>query len=149
MTPYLVVKFVHVLVAIVANGSSAGSTLWLRLAMREPAQLTFALRTAKFMDDFVTRPGLIVLLVSGFWMAVTRWSLGLLWARLALVLLAIVLLLLYAVVGPILGRLIRLTQAEGSHSQAWRGAAVRFELMGGGAGLIVLAIVWLMVTKPS
>jgi len=56
MSVYLVVKFVHVLVAIVAVGSSAGSSLWLRLAMRNPTHLPFALRSAKFPDEFLTRP---------------------------------------------------------------------------------------------
>jgi len=104
MSVYLVVKFVHVLVAIVAVGSSAGSSLWLRLAMRNPPHLPFALRSAKFLDEFLTRPGLIVLLITGFWMATTHWSLALFWVRGALILLAIVLLLLYVVVGPLLAR---------------------------------------------
>ena len=149
MSCYLVVKFVHVLVAIVAVGSSAGSSLWLRLAMRSPANLPFALRTTKFLDEYLTRPGLIVLLITGFWMAATRWTLSLFWIRAAVVLVVIVLVALYAAVGPLLGRLIRAVESEGPVSRNWARLEVRFELVGGAAGVIIIGIVWLMVTKPS
>ena len=149
MSVYLVVKFVHVLVAIVAVGSSAGSSLWLRLAMRNPPHLPFALRSAKFLDEFLTRPGLIVLLITGFWMATTHWSLALFWVRGALILLAIVLLLLYVVVGPLLARLIRVAETEGRASPRWQRSELLFELVGSGSGLLIIVIVWLMVTKPS
>ncbi len=149
MSLYLVVKFVHVLVAIVAVGSSAGSSLWLRLAMRSPAHLPFALRSAKFLDEVLTRPGLIVLLVTGLWMAASRWTLALFWIRAAIGLLVLVLVLLYAVVGPLMRRLIRVADSEGLGSMSWARLEHRFELTGGGSGLIIILIVWLMVTKPS
>jgi uncharacterized membrane protein len=149
MSVYLAVKFLHVLVAIVAVGSSAGSSLWLRLAIRKPTHLPFALRTAKFLDEVLTRPGLIVLLITGFWMATSRWSLSLFWVRAALVLLGIVLLLLYAVVSPVIRKLIQVTDGEGLGSPGWKRSELLFELVGGASGLIVIVIVWLMVTKPS
>jgi uncharacterized membrane protein len=146
---YLAVKFVHVLVAIVAIGGSAGSSLWLRLAMRRPAHLPFALRSAKFLDEVVTRPGLIVLLVTGLWMAASRWTLALFWIRAAVVLVVLVLVLLYVVVGPLMRRLIGVADTEGVASRNWARLERLFELTGGGSGLIIILIVWLMVTKPS
>jgi len=146
---YLAVKFVHVLVAIVAVGSSAGSSLWLRLAMRSPAHLPFALRSAKFFDEVLTRPGLIVLLITGLWMAASRWTLALFWIRAAVGLLVLVLLLLYVVVGPLMRRLIGVADTEGVASKNWARLERLFELTGGGSGLIIILIVWLMVTKPS
>jgi uncharacterized membrane protein len=140
---------VHVLVAIVAVGSSAGSSLWVRMPSRTPAHLPFALRTAKFLDEFLTRPGLIVLLVTGVWMAASRWSLALLWVRSALILVAIVLVLLYLVVGPLLQRLIRVAEVEGLASSMWARLERGFEVAGGASGLIIVVVVWLMVTKPS
>ncbi len=149
MSCYLAVKFVHVLVAIVAVGSSAGSSLWLRLAMRSPAHLPFALRSAKFFDEVLTRPGLIVLLITGLWMAASRWTLALFWIRAAVGLLVLVLLLLYVVVGPLMRRLIGVADTEGVASKNWARLERLFELTGGGSGLIIILIVWLMVTKPS
>lgn len=147
MTLYLTVKFVHVLVAIVAVGSSAGSSLWLRLSMRSPAHLPFAFRTAKVLDEYLTRPGLIVLLITGVWMAASRWTFAQFWVRAALGL--VMLVLLYAVVGPLLGRLIRVAEHEGLASPTWARLERRFELVGGASGLMIVAIVWLMVTKPA
>jgi uncharacterized membrane protein len=149
MSVYLVLKFVHVLVAIVAVGSSAGSSLWLRLAMRSPAHLPFALRSAKFLDEVLTRPGLIVLLITGLWLAASRWTLALFWIRAAIVLVVLVLVLLYVVVGPLMRRLIGVADTEGRASRNWARLERLFELTGGGSGLIIILIVWLMVTKPS
>ena len=149
MTVYLVVKFVHVLVAILAIGNSAGSSLWLRLAMRDPEHLLFALRTTKVLDEYVTRPGLFLLLLTGLWMAATRWSLGLFWVRGAVIIVLVVVALLYAVVGPTIGRLLRAVQAEGLFSPESRRLERTFELIGGGAGLSLVVVVWLMVMKPS
>lgn len=146
---YLVVKFVHILVAIIAVGSSAGSSLWLRLAIRSPSHLPFALRSAKRLDEVVTRPGLIVMALTGLWMAATRWSLSLFWVRASLILVVIVLVLLYVVVGPLLTRLIRVTDSDGLSTPAWKRSNWLFEVFGGAAGLIIVVIVWLMVTKPS
>jgi len=81
-------------------------------------------------------------------MAATHWSLALFWVRGAFVLLAIVLLLLYAVVGPLLARLIRVAETAGRESPKWQRPELLFELVGGGSGLLIILIVWLMVTKP-
>lgn len=86
MSWYLALKFVHIMTAILAVGSSAGSSLWLRLAAGNPAHLPFALRTAKFLDDVLTKPGLIVMLITGLVMTSIRWSLAQLWIPTALVL---------------------------------------------------------------
>src|SRR5919204_4820826 len=149
MSFYVAVKFVHILVAIVAVGSSAGSSFWLRLAMDSPANLPFALRTARFMDHFVTRPGLAVLLLTGLWMAATRGALSIFWVRAAIVLVVLVLVLLFTVVGPVHNRLIQAIQSAGRTSRQAKRLELIFELVGGGAGLLILLVVWLMVAKPA
>jgi uncharacterized membrane protein len=146
---YTVIKFLHILVAIIAVGSSAGSSFWLRLAMDSPANLPFALRTARFMDNFVTRPGLAVLLLTGLWMAATHWTLSILWVRAAIVLVVAVLVLLFTVVGPVHRRLIRAVESAGRTSPQAKRLELMFELAGGGAGLLILLVVWLMVAKPA
>jgi uncharacterized membrane protein len=82
-------------------------------------------------------------------MAATHWSLALFWVRGALILLAIVLVVLYAVVGPLLGQLIRVAETEGRSSPKWQLSELLFEFVGGGSGLLIILIIWLMVTKPS
>jgi hypothetical protein len=66
-----------------------------------------------------------------------------------LILVAIVLVLLYVVVGPLLQRLIRVAEVEGMASSRWARLDRGFEVAGGASGLIIIVVVWLMVTKPS
>lgn len=47
MTAYALLKFLHVLFAIVALGANATYGVWLARAGRDPAQLGFALRGVK------------------------------------------------------------------------------------------------------
>ncbi len=82
-------------------------------------------------------------------MAATRWTFALFWVRAALGLVVIALLLLYLVVGPLFGRIIRVAETEGLASSRWARQERWFELAGGAGGLILIVVVWLMVTKPS
>ncbi len=148
-TAYLAVKFLHVLVAILAVGSSAASSLWLRVAEHSPQHYPFVLRTVKLLDERLTRPGLIVLLITGVWMAATRWSLSLVWVRIAIGLVLLVLALLYGVVGPLIQRMIPIAERDGLASPRWKRVELIFELVGGSAGILIIVVVWLMVTKPS
>jgi uncharacterized membrane protein len=143
---YLAIKFVHILVAILAVGSSGGTAVWLRLAAKSPHHLAFALRSATLLDNALTKPGLIVMLITG--LALARWSLSQLWIRAALILLIVVLLVLFLVVPPIMRKLIGLADAGQLGSPRWTRSELLFELIGGGAGLIIVFIVWLMVAKP-
>ena len=66
-----------------------------------------------------------------------------------MILVVIVLVLLYAVVGPLLARLIHVTDSESPVTPVWKRSELLFEVFGGASGLIMVVIVWLMVTKPS
>jgi uncharacterized membrane protein len=146
---YVFVKFVHILVAIIAVGSSAGSSFWLRLAQRSPANLSFALRTTRFLEDFITLPGLFILLFTGLWMASTRWSRTLFWIRTGLTLVLLVILLVFLIVRFILSPLIKSVEGEGTQSPRAQRLELLFELFGGGGGLLLIVVVWLMVAKPG
>ena len=62
---YEVLKFVHVLLAIVAVGFNATYAVWLARAAREPEHEAFALRGVKFLDDRIANPAYALLLVTG------------------------------------------------------------------------------------
>jgi uncharacterized membrane protein len=61
--PYI--KFVHVLLAIVAVGFNASYGIWLARAAREPAHLGHVLRGIKMLDDRFANPAYGLLLVTG------------------------------------------------------------------------------------
>lgn len=69
MEPFALLKFVHVLLAIVAVGANLTYGLWLSRAAREPQFLPFVLRGVKFLDDRVANPSYVLLLLTGGAMA--------------------------------------------------------------------------------
>ena len=90
-----------------------------------------------------------MLLITGFWMAANYWSLALFWVRAALIIVAIVLVLMYAVVGPSRGRLAQVVETEGLASPKRQRPERISLLVGGGSSLLIIVVIWLMVAKPS
>ncbi|HKN80837.1 MAG TPA: DUF2269 family protein, partial [Actinomycetota bacterium] len=69
---YDILKFFHVLLAIVAVGFNASYAVWLARAATEPEHDAFALRGVKFLDDRIANPAYALLLVTGLLMDVGR-----------------------------------------------------------------------------
>lgn len=120
---YLILKWAHVVLAIVAVGANATYGIWIARSSRNPEHLAYVLRTVKFIDDRIANPCYALLLVSGLGMVflpsgpaiTTPWLL----VSLVLYVGAIVLgLAMYTPLGIIIG-------------------------------VMVLVIVFLMVVKPS
>ena len=66
MTVFLVVKFIHVLLAIVAVGFNATYGVWLGTVARQPTPVqAFVLRGVKRLDDWFANPAYLLLAVSG------------------------------------------------------------------------------------
>src|SRR3979411_1603513 len=53
---YLIVKYIHILAAIVAVGLNISYAIWILRAQREPAHTGFALKGIKFLDDRIANP---------------------------------------------------------------------------------------------
>jgi uncharacterized membrane protein len=67
--PYLVLNFVHVVLAIVAVGFNASYGVWLARARHDPEHLGHTLRGVKFLDDWFANPSYVLLLLTGLAMA--------------------------------------------------------------------------------
>ena len=67
---YLVVKYIHILSAIVAVGLNISYAVWILRAQRDPSHTGFALKGIKFLDDRVANPAYGVLLLSGIFMVI-------------------------------------------------------------------------------
>src|SRR2546430_4666547 len=123
---YPYIKFVHVLLAIVAVGFNASYGIWLARAAREPAHLGHVLRGIKILDDRFANPAYVLLLLTGLanvFIAgiplTTPWILG------ALVLWALLLALGAGLYTPTLRRQIAALDAGGPESPADRKLAAR------------------------
>ena len=148
-TWYLILKFIHILAAIVAVGSNITYGVWNVRATRDPSHLGFALKGIKFLDDRIANPAYGVLLLTGL-ILMFAGSFGFkLWIIIALVLFAAVVVLGVAFYSPLLKNQIRLVDAGETASPEYARLAALGARFGPGLGIIVVVILVMMVFKPS
>ena len=146
---YLVLKFIHIAAAITAVGSNITYGVWNVRAQGDPAQLGFALKGIKFLDDRIANPAYGVLLLTGL-ILMFAGSFGFkLWIIIALVLFAAVVVLGVAFYSPLLKNQIRLVDAGETASPEYARLAAMGARFGPGLGIIVVVILVMMVFKPS
>jgi uncharacterized membrane protein len=148
---YTFIKFIHVLLAIVAVGFNASYGIWLARAASAPqATQSHVLRTIKFLDDRVANPAYGLLLITGLFMVFNAGiPLSRIWIAAAIGLYAVLLYVGFAIYTPTLRDQIRVLESEGPGSEAYHRLAARGRSLGIVLGIIVVAIVFLMVTKPA
>jgi uncharacterized membrane protein len=147
---YTLVKWVHVLMAIIAVGFNASYGVWLARAARAPEHESHVLQGIKVLDDRFANPAYGLLLVTGLWMvAISPIEVTTFWILAALVLYAIAVILGAAVYSPTLRKQIATLESEGPATAAYRRLAARNRVVGIVLAVDVVAIVFLMVTKPT
>jgi uncharacterized membrane protein len=150
LTLYAFLKFLHVLLAIIAVGFNAAYAVLLARAAREPEHTGHVLRTVKVLDDRFANPAYGLLLVTGLAMvAVGDVDLTQFWLATALVLYVAAVLLGLLAYTPTLRAQIRVVDAEGPQSAEFRRLSARGSLLGAVLAIDVVAIVFLMVAKPA
>ena len=148
---YTITKFVHVTLAIIAVGFNATYGIWLARAARLPqdSQL-FVLRTIKLMDDRFANVAYGLLAITGLFMVFTAgYALTTRWIAFAIVLYVIALAMAFGLITPNFRRAIRALESEGPASATFTRAMSQGRLYGIAVSIVVLAIVFLMVVKPS
>ena len=147
---YSSLKFLHVVFAIVALGTNITFGFWLRWARRDPDKYAFVLKGVKFLDDYVANPCYAGLGISGplmVWMG--GLGFGTKWVWMALSLFTLMVILGAGVYTPLLSRQIALLEERGPEDLEFKAAAKKSAIFGPFLGLMVLAIVYLMVMKPT
>lgn len=147
---YTTLKFLHVVLAITAVGFNSAYGLIIGRARKSgPAELKFALRTVKVMDDYIANPCYVLLLITGVGMVHTSgypWSL--MWIHVSMALLVVAFILGIGFYTPTLRKQIVILESRGADDAEFVRLSKRGAMLGGILGLIVLAIVALMVYKP-
>lgn len=147
---YLIVKFFHVLLAIVAVGSNITYGAWFARANAQPEFAPFALRGIKFIDDHIANPAYILLLPTGALMVwLGGYGFGTRWIAAAMTLWAIAIVLAYAAYTPTLTRQIAAVERDGVASESVRQLSVRGQIWAAVIGVLVVAILILMIFKPT
>lgn len=150
MSAYELVKFLHVLLAIIAVGFNASYGIWIARAAREPEHELHVLRGIKVLDDRFANPAYVLLLITGLLMvAIGDLSLSEFWLAGGLVLYAVVTIVAIGVYTPSLRRQIELLETGGPDSREYAQAAARSRSSGIGLAVLVVIVVFLMVTKPT
>lgn len=149
--PFLALKLIHVLAAIVAVGANITYAVWLTGAGRDRDRLVFAIEGVRRLDRRLANPGYIVLLLTGLGMVATgvyRFGApGMHWLEVAVTLYALTAVLGITVFSPAIRQQLELARADPA-SPAYAVAARRTQRLGLATTVVVLAIVALMVTKP-
>lgn len=145
---YLLLKFFHILIAILALGTSAGLGIALEFYGSHPSHGPFLLRAIGRIVAFFVLPGYVLMLVTGLWMANMAWPLTTRWIQEALALWAIGIAGLVTFL-TVLRRQLRLLEAEGPGTAAYRRVSLIGRGLGAGVGFVVVFILYLMVFKPG
>lgn len=143
-------KFVHVLLAMVAVGFNASYGIWLARAAKAPqATQSHVLRTIKFLDDRIANPAYGLLLLTGLLMIFSAGIPVRLWIALSIGLWLVLIVVGLGVYTPTLRDQIRVLESEGPGSEEYQRLSSRGRTLGIVLGIIVVVIVFLMVTKPA
>jgi uncharacterized membrane protein len=150
MTWYALLKFVHVVLAIIAVGANVTYGVWLSRAARDRRHLPFALRGIQALDDRIANPAYVLMLVTGLAMlhiggppVRTPWVLS------SLVLYVAGMALGIFGYAPVLRRQIAALDAGGPDSPEFARFTAAGRRLGIVLGVLVIAVTFLMVTKPT
>ena len=150
MSLFVIVKFLHVLLAIIAVGFNATYGVWLARVAKEPVPTqSFVLHGIKRLDDWFANPAYVLLAATGLVMVfIGDLRLNTFWIAGGLVLWAIAVALGFFVYTPMLRNQIHALETAGPRSEDYARYAANARFVGIVLAMIVVVIVFLMVTKP-
>jgi uncharacterized membrane protein len=147
---YLILKFLHVLLAIIAIGFNASYPIWFARARSEPEHALYALRGIKILDDRFANPAYALLLVLGVAMTLMAGiPFSTFWIAAALVLYVLLLVVGLLVYSPTLKGQIVALETAGPTSPEYSRLSQRGNFVGILLAVDVVIIVFLMVVKPT
>ena len=149
MSLFVVLKFIHIVAAIVAVGMNISYGIWIGRAGNDPTQTGFAVKTIRFIDNRIANPAYGLLLITGLLMVFTLpVPITTLWIVIALVLYVALLVVAIAFYSPTLRNQVRLVDAGDTTSAEFERLASRGQTFGIALGVIVFLILVMMVFKP-
>jgi uncharacterized membrane protein len=150
MTTYTILKYIHIISAIVALGINLTYPLWFSQAKKKPDALAFILHTVKIIDDWIAVPAYVLLFPSGWWLAsLAGWSLTTPWILTALILYIVLPVVGLGIFTPTLKKQIAIAESLGANAPEYKNIAFRSNAISIALNIIVLIIVYLMVAKPA
>ena len=143
-------KTLHILFAIVAVGLNISYGIWQARAAATPEHTGFALRGIKFLDDRVANPSYAGLLVVGIILVlIGPYEFTTFWIAVAIGLYLVMGAVAIVFYSPTLKRQIAAYEVGGADSAEFQALGARGRMLGIVLAIIVVAIIVLMVVKPS
>jgi len=149
MTLYLVLKFIHILSAIVAVGANITYGVWNARISSQPNHAAFTLNGIRFIDNRIANPAYGVLLLTGLVMVFMDWKITDLWVIVSLIAFIAIAVLGFAMFTPLLRNQIKLAEAGDTSSSEHVRLADRSRTLGPVLGILVVVILVMMVFKPT
>jgi len=149
MTLYLVLKFIHILSAIVAVGANITYGVWNVRISSQPNHAAFTLDGIRFIDDRIANPAYGVLLLTGLVMVFMDWKITELWVIVSLIAFIAIAVLGFGMFSPLLRNQIKLAEAGDTSSSEYVRLGNRSRVIGPVLGLLVVVILVMMVFKPT
>lgn len=147
--PYLILKYIHILSAIVAVGANITYGVWGVRARREPAHQRFAIEGIRFLDNRIANPAYGVLFLTGVAMIVVGRLAIQLWIDVAVILFIAIAVIGFAYFTPLVRRQLKLLDAGDTSSPEFENLARRNAIIGPVLGVLVLVILAMMVFQPK
>jgi uncharacterized membrane protein len=147
---YELVKYVHILCAIIWVGGAAYAQLLGVLVMRsgDPTDIPKLANNFARIGTMVFLPASIILFLAGLFMTVNRWAFTQTWISIAIALWLVSVISGAVYVGPRLPKMASAFDAEGPTSGAGLGLLRKIILVSRAELVMLFAIVGLMVFKP-
>lgn len=145
---YVWVKFLHIVIAILALGASAGLGIVLEFYGSHPTHGPFLLRAIERIVALFVLPGYVLVLLTGLWMVNLSWPLATNWIQAALVLWGIGIAIL-AIFLAVLHKQRGLFETRGSTSTSYQRVSLLGRGLGATLGAVMILILYLMVFKPG
>jgi uncharacterized membrane protein len=147
--PYLIIKYIHILSAIVAVGANITYGVWSVRARHEPAHLGFAIKGIQFLDNRIANPAYGVLFLTGILMVIVG-NLGIqLWIVVSIVLFVAIAVIGFAYFTPLVRAQLQLVDAGDTSSPEFERLARSNAIIGPVLGLLVVVILAMMVFQPK
>ena len=150
MTAYELLRFIHVLFAVTAVGATVTYSVWLAHAAQEPEHLDYALRGIALLDARVATPSFLMLLVTGVALVLqgpVPWRAS--WLVTATVLYAAAAMVGAFWYAPLLRAQVVALRRTGLAGDEYRSLEQRTKAIASAMLIAVLAVLYLMVTKPQ
>lgn len=144
---YTTTKFVRVMLVVLVGGMSAGSGFWIEFTARGEYEAFVLRQVRRFHLRFVL-PGLVLIPVTGVataWVGGLPLTLG--WIVVAVVLWAVVFVAMLAYAWVVTRQLQMLEDGDAADG-GYRHLALAGIVLGGAAGVVFAAIVYVMIAKP-